>query len=136
MTGRPGGLAAARRARQARALEGRGSPTGCAPTWPLGWSRWRWRPARSWGPVPVEHARIARWVRPALVGEVRFAERTGDGLLRQASWRGLRTDMSPADVPPIGRRASAEMRRSTAHLHTLSDLYDFRHVVLSRAGRD
>ncbi|MGW5685249.1 ATP dependent DNA ligase [Nonomuraea sp. NPDC003754] len=56
------------------------------------------------GPVPVEHARIARWVRPALVGEVRFAERTGDGLLRHPSWRGLRTDMSPADVPPIGRR--------------------------------
>ncbi|MGW5688792.1 ATP dependent DNA ligase, partial [Nonomuraea sp. NPDC003754] len=56
------------------------------------------------GHVPIEQARAARWVRPVLVGEVRFAERTGDGLLRHPSWRGLRTDMSPADVPRIGRR--------------------------------
>lgn len=40
----------------------------------------------------------AHWVEPVLVGEVRFAELTGDGRLRHPSWRGLRHDKSPEDV--------------------------------------
>lgn len=39
-----------------------------------------------------------RYVRPELVGEVRYAELTADGRLRHPSWRGLRPDKSPADV--------------------------------------
>ncbi|MDF5754179.1 non-homologous end-joining DNA ligase [Spongiactinospora sp. TRM90649] len=50
------------------------------------------------GPVPREHAREARWVEPMLVGEVRFGEWTGDGMMRHPSWRGLRSDKDPADV--------------------------------------
>jgi bifunctional non-homologous end joining protein LigD len=50
------------------------------------------------GALPAEYARIARWARPELVGEVRFSEWTGDGRLRHPSWRGLRPDKSPADV--------------------------------------
>lgn len=38
------------------------------------------------------------FVRPELVGEVRYAERTRDDRLRHPSWRGLRPDKSPADV--------------------------------------
>ncbi|MEB3031686.1 ATP-dependent DNA ligase [[Mycobacterium] nativiensis] len=38
------------------------------------------------------------FVRPSLVGEVRYSERTSDGRLRQPSWRGLRPDKTPADV--------------------------------------
>ncbi|BBX23792.1 multifunctional non-homologous end joining protein LigD [Mycolicibacter terrae] len=38
------------------------------------------------------------FVRPSLVGEVRYSERTGDGRLRQPSWRGLRPDKTPDDV--------------------------------------
>ncbi|GAA2657420.1 ATP dependent DNA ligase [Nonomuraea recticatena] len=53
------------------------------------------------GRVPVEDARGGRWVRPALVGEVHFSEWTVDGRLRHPSWRGLRTDVRPADVLPI-----------------------------------
>jgi bifunctional non-homologous end joining protein LigD len=52
------------------------------------------------GPLPSAIARVAHWVRPDLVGEVAFAEWTGDGLLRQPSWRGLRPDKSPGDVVP------------------------------------
>ncbi|MEB3071464.1 ATP-dependent DNA ligase [[Mycobacterium] vasticus] len=37
-------------------------------------------------------------VRPLLVGEVRYSERTADGRLRHPSWRGLRPDKSPGDV--------------------------------------
>ena len=48
--------------------------------------------------VPGPDARDAHWVTPKLVGEVEFAEWTPTGRLRQASWRGLRTDKSVADV--------------------------------------
>jgi bifunctional non-homologous end joining protein LigD len=38
------------------------------------------------------------FVKPELVGEVRYGEWTGDGRLRHPSWRGLRPDKSPAEV--------------------------------------
>lgn len=40
----------------------------------------------------------AHWVRPELVGEVRYVERTRDRRLRAPSWRGLRPDKDPAEV--------------------------------------
>jgi bifunctional non-homologous end joining protein LigD len=43
-------------------------------------------------------SRGVTYVRPELVGEVRFSEWTSDGRLRQPSWRGLRPDKEPADV--------------------------------------
>ena len=44
------------------------------------------------------------FVRPELVGEVRYSERTSDGRLRQPSWRGLRPDKEPAEVIWEGRQ--------------------------------
>jgi bifunctional non-homologous end joining protein LigD len=54
-------------------------------------------------PLRVEPPRSARlgdvhWVEPLLVGEVEFAEWTGDGRLRHPSWRGLRPDKTAHDV--------------------------------------
>ncbi|MEU4693865.1 non-homologous end-joining DNA ligase [Actinoplanes sp. NPDC023714] len=46
--------------------------------------------------VPREHVRHAQWVEPALVGEVAYRNWTPDRRLRHPSWRGLRTDRSPA----------------------------------------
>jgi len=46
--------------------------------------------------VPRAEARGARWVRPELVAEVAFAEFTSDGVIRHASFLGLRGD-KPAD---------------------------------------
>ena len=43
-------------------------------------------------------ARNVTFVRPTLVGEVRYGEWTSDGNLRHPSWRGLRPDKSPDDV--------------------------------------
>ncbi|MFO7162798.1 MAG: ATP-dependent DNA ligase [Mycolicibacterium hassiacum] len=43
-------------------------------------------------------ARGVSYVRPELVGEVRYSERTSDNRLRQASWRGLRPDKRPDEV--------------------------------------
>jgi bifunctional non-homologous end joining protein LigD len=44
------------------------------------------------------------WVRPELVAEVKFTEWTEDNQLRQASFKGLRTDKNPKDV----KRESSE----------------------------
>lgn len=38
------------------------------------------------------------WLAPKLVAEIKFAEWTEDNLLRQASFKGLRTDKNPKDV--------------------------------------
>ncbi|MCU1477231.1 MAG: ATP-dependent ligase [Subtercola sp.] len=48
--------------------------------------------------VPRDVERDARWLKPELVGEVEFAEWTESAHLRQASWRGWRTDKSATDV--------------------------------------
>ncbi|MGP4100406.1 non-homologous end-joining DNA ligase [Nonomuraea sp. KM90] len=48
--------------------------------------------------VPREHSRDAHWVEPRVVGEVQYAEVTGDGRLRHPSWRGLRPDRDPAEA--------------------------------------
>jgi bifunctional non-homologous end joining protein LigD len=39
-----------------------------------------------------------QWLRPVLVGEIAYAERTDDGILRQASFMGLREDMPAKSV--------------------------------------
>ncbi|MFI5555857.1 non-homologous end-joining DNA ligase [Streptomyces sp. NPDC051738] len=52
---------------------------------------------------PVPRVPGAHWVRPRLVGEVRYSVRTRSGLLRQPSWLRLRPDLTPeesaADLP-------------------------------------
>jgi bifunctional non-homologous end joining protein LigD len=49
-------------------------------------------------PPPATIVRMAHWVRPKLVAEVKFAEWTADGLLRQPVFLGLRTDKDAKDV--------------------------------------
>jgi bifunctional non-homologous end joining protein LigD len=49
-------------------------------------------------PVPRADARGAHWVKPELVAEVAFAEFTSDGVVRHASFLGLRGDKKPDEV--------------------------------------
>jgi bifunctional non-homologous end joining protein LigD len=48
--------------------------------------------------LSTQDAKGVTFVEPTLVGEVRYAERTGDGRLRHPSWRGLRPDKTPDEV--------------------------------------
>ncbi|WP_028211250.1 DNA ligase D [Paraburkholderia mimosarum] len=59
---------------------------------------------RRWG---RRSACSERWVRPELVAEVEFAEWTADGVIRQASFRGLRIDKPPGGVVREGGRTQA-----------------------------
>jgi bifunctional non-homologous end joining protein LigD len=48
--------------------------------------------------LPRDVTRLARWVAPDLVGEVRYRNWTEDGRMRHPSWRGLRIDKDPSEV--------------------------------------
>jgi bifunctional non-homologous end joining protein LigD len=58
------------------------------------------------GAVPREDARGAHWVRPELVVEVRYGNRTPDGRLRFPRFLRLRTDKKPEDCMEEGGGAS------------------------------
>jgi bifunctional non-homologous end joining protein LigD len=63
-------------------------------------------------PVPRAEARGAHWVKPKLVCEVAFAEFTAEGVVRHASFLGLRGDKKAAEVveetpQPVERAAPA-----------------------------
>ncbi len=48
--------------------------------------------------LPRSEAKEVFYVQPELVGEVRYGEMTPEGRFRHPSWRGLRTDKTPAEV--------------------------------------
>jgi bifunctional non-homologous end joining protein LigD len=48
--------------------------------------------------LPTAERQNAVFVYPKWVGEVQYGEKTARGILRQPSWRGLRTDKKPGDV--------------------------------------
>ncbi len=60
-------------------------------------------------------ARGVHWVRPELVAEVEFTERTRDGMLRHPSFRGLREDKAAAESrTPEPPRPAAKRRTAVA----------------------
>jgi bifunctional non-homologous end joining protein LigD len=69
-------------------------------------------------PPTRAEARGVHWVRPDLVAEVSFAEWTSEGLLRQASFQGLREDKPAATIvreeaAPEGEAASDAIASAT-----------------------
>ena len=53
-------------------------------------------------------ARSVHWVRPVLVAEVEFTERTREGLLRHPSFRGLREDKDAREIEATALAGAAE----------------------------
>jgi bifunctional non-homologous end joining protein LigD len=71
--------------------------------------------------VDPPRERGIQWVKAQLVCEVAFTERTDDGILRQASFMGLREDIPPKSVgeerpqqPPGARKAEKEAKQAKA----------------------
>lgn len=57
----------------------------------------RMAPPFQLAPKPRSNEKIT-WLEPELVAEIKFAEWTAENLLRQASFKGLRTDKNPKDI--------------------------------------
>lgn len=83
--------------------------------------------------VPTPDRARTTWVRPALVVEVHHRGLTGDGLLRQASYKGLRPDKSITDLSaaPMPRPSAANRSLPLALTHPQKTI--FTHPKLSKA---
>ena len=94
---------------------------------------------------PADAGKDVRWTEPTLLVEVAFAERTADGLLRQATYRGLREDKSPATVAsdvkesprsPATRSASRRpLAKATSGTMTQEQLAGLAGVRMTNPGR-
>lgn len=73
----------------------------------------RLRRGKSPAPVPPAERRGVTWVEPRLIAEVRYAETTPDGILRHASFLGLKEDKMPPAAPSVVRidRTAGKSRR-------------------------
>lgn len=86
------------------------------------------------GPKPPKDI---QWVRPALVAEIAFTERTRDGRIRHPSFQGLRRDKPAADVVVERPSATGEPSQLAKRVADLSRTVRLTHLdkVLFREAR-
>ena len=77
--------------------------------------------------VPSAEARKVDWVKPKLVAEVAFAEFTGEGRVRHASFIGLRSDKSASAVVP-------ERAEHLTEINTLVKISSRERVIFPGSG--
>lgn len=63
--------------------------------------------------LPKEFKEGVEWVKPVLAAQVEYAEITSSGLLRQASFKGLRNDKSPKEI--IDERPKVNSPKAEKH---------------------
>lgn len=94
--------------------------------------------------APKAAVRNAHWVKPELVAEIAYAEITGDGVLRHASFIGLREDKpakdvhreTAADLPAISSRDRVLFPEAKVTKGDLADFYlRFSDPILATASR-
>lgn len=76
---------------------------------------------------------IITWLEPELVAEIKFAEWTEDHLVRQASFKGLRTDKDPRDIK---REMTAEEAQSKEGLEEAPSFEEMPSVGKAPAGKE
>ena len=69
-------------------------------------------------PSGIASRGVIHWVKPKVIAEVVFAEWTDDGLLRQASFKGIREDKLPTEIT---RELPADERALEAHFSIKDD---------------
>lgn len=82
------------------------------------------------------------WLKPELVAEIEFAGFTGDGMVRQASFKGLRKDKPASEVTPdepvkvqLTRQPAKLPKRSSAKAHTKDNAATVMGVTISKPDK-
>ena len=80
--------------------------------------------------------KLAKWVRPELVAEVEFRARTTDGLLRHASFKGLRKDKAAEEVVAEAPRAAPAEQEGRYFFSTTRCFFGVRKPIEPEAERE
>lgn len=75
------------------------------------------------------------WVRAELIAEIEHRGRTGDGLLRQASFKGLRPDKDIEDLMQHGKSKKAALDKSPTRAAVRKDIASTLHKRRSQKGQ-